>query len=410
VTAYSSIPTSKRIQVLDILRGFALLGILVANLSALPTAGNILSVWVYNIVSIFTVGSFYPLFSLLFGIGFAIWMDKSMKKNGGPWRFLWRSLILFVIGCCFYVFIWDAAILIRYSILSIPLLLFYRAGKRTLLVGAAIVFMFTIFHQPIMQEIDSLKSSNQKLQEQKQWAKIDSAWTIAENNKEFKSYAKARFMEMPQDIKGAYTLSTPMISIIFCMFLLGAFFWRNGSFTASQKSLAFWRKIFWPSLIIGLGGNIFLAISTLAPLSTNHLPNRNLLRFIDVVANPALTFFYISLFVMLYQKLKDRKNLIFTALSATGRMAFTNYIMQFVFGVAIGAPYFFDISKRLLPQHLLLIALSIFIFQVVFSMYWMKHFIYGPMEWIWRSLTYMKFQSLKRENKKILSSKIELVD
>jgi uncharacterized protein len=385
------------------------LGILVANLSALPTPGNILSVWVYNIVSIFTVGSFYPLFSLLFGIGFAIWMDKSMKKNGGPWRFLWRSLILFIIGCFFYIFIWDAAILIRYSILSIPLLIFYRAGKRTLLVAAAIVFMFTIFHRPIMQKIDSLKSSNQKLQEQKQWAKIDSAWNFAENNGEFKSYAKARFIEMPQDIKGAYTFRTPMISLIFCMFLLGVFFWRNGSFTASEKSLAFWRSVFWPSLVIGLGGNIFLAISTLEPFSTNHPPNRNLLRFIDVVANPALTFFYISLFVMLYQKWKDKKNLVLTALSATGRMAFTNYIMQFIFGVAIGAPYFFDI-RRLLPQHQLLIALSIFIFQVVFSMYWMKYFIYGPMEWLWRSLTYMKFQSLRKENKKILTGQIELID
>jgi uncharacterized protein len=261
-----------------------------------------------------------------------------------------------------------------------------------------------------MQKIDSLKTANQKLQEQKQWAKIDSAWNIAETNKEYKGYVKARFMEMPQDIKGAYTFRTPMISIIFCMFLLGVFFWRNGSFTDSEKAVKFWKKIFWPSLIIGLCGNIYLAIRTTAPLITQYPPNKNIMRFIDALANPTLTFFYISLFVMLYQKWKGKKNLFFTALGATGRMAFTNYIMQFVFGIAIQAPYFFDMSGKLLPQHLLLVALSIFIFQIVFSIYWMKHFIYGPMEWLWRSLTYMKFQSLKRENKKILSGQIELID
>ena len=154
MTAYSSIPTPKRIDLLDILRGFALLGILVTNVmeysidDSISTPPPEFSVWTIGIVKALTSGSFYPLFSLLFGIGFAVWMDKSMKKNGGVWLFAWRSCVLFVLGYAFVIFIEGNSILISYALHSIPLLLFYKAGSKVLLTSAIVFLLLGILHQP----------------------------------------------------------------------------------------------------------------------------------------------------------------------------------------------------------------------------------------------------------------------
>lgn len=409
MTAYSSIPINKRIAILDFLRGLALLGILIANIIGnsliLPPTDpnyNVLNTVVINLVFLFTEGSFYPLFSLLFGIGFAIWMDKSMKINTGVLRFVWRSAILFLLGCLFYTFIWDAAILIRYSILSIPLLIFYRARPTTLLITAIIFFMFAVFHRPIGQKIESLKTPEQKEQAKKERQVINEAWNVADQNKTFLNFSKARVLEIPGEIKNVYTFGHPMIPVIFCMFLLGVFCWRKGLLTELNTHIKLWKKIFWLGLIIGFGGSLVVFVSSVSLPGIHYIPRSTGLRYLEIVANPALTFFYISAFVLLMQKSKERKNLLFTGLSATGRMAFTNYYIQFIVGIILFAPYGLDLAGKFFCQYVVLMAFLIFGLQVLFSLYWMKHFIYGPMEWLWRSLTYIKLQNIKkRKNEEV---------
>jgi uncharacterized protein len=409
MTAYSSIPINKRVGILDILRGFALLGILIANIIGnsliLPPSDpnyNVVNTIVINLVFLFTEGSFYPLFSLLFGIGFAIWMDKSMKKNAGVLRFVWRSTILFLLGCLFYIFIWDASILIRYSILSLPLLIFYRAGPKTLLIAAVAFFIVAVFHRPIWQKIESLKTPHQKERAIKQRQIIDDAWNTAEENKTFLNFSKARSLEIPSEIKNVYTFAHPMIPMIFCMFLLGVFCWRKSLFTKLDTHIKFWKKIFWVGLVIGFGGNLIVFVSLVSLPGTNYVPRSMGLRYIEIVANPFLTFFYISVFVLLLQKSMKTGNSLFTGLNATGRMAFTNYFIQFILLTILQAPYGFDLAGKFFAQYVVLVALFIFSLQILFSVYWMRRFVYGPMEWLWRSLTYLKFQNIKKERRNML--------
>lgn len=126
------------------------------------------------------------------------------------------------------------------------------------------------------------------------------------------------------------------------------------------------------------------------------MPDAEILHYVQTIADPALTLFYISLFVILLRKPVSKFSIAVNALSATGRIPLTNYFLQYIIMSVLMLPYGFNLDGRLSSQHLLLLAIVVFLFQVVFSVYWTKQFIYGPMEWLWRSLTYMKLQRLKK--------------
>jgi uncharacterized protein len=396
----------QRIQILDILRGFALLGILVVNIVddyrfAVPNTSpgfNELNSWTTQLVHALAEGSFYPIFAFLFGIGFAIWMDKSMKKNGGPVRFIWRSLILLSLACFFYIFIEERNILIRYSILSIPLLLFYKAGPKTLLTAGLIFLILAVFYGPFRLLIDKKKSPQEIALIKIARAPIDSAWALAERRQDFLSFSKARLMSLPNQLKSVYTFKHWSLSIIFCIFLLGVYSWRKGLFTAIEKHAVFWKRIFWGGLIIGAGGNLVYLISWGLGFKKILIPDWETLNYLITIANPALSFFYISSLVLFYQKLNGRRNVLFDALKDTGRIPLTNYFTQCIAMALLMFPYGLGLDGKLYSQYLVLIAVLIFILQVIFSVFWMKYFLYGPMEWLWRSLTYLKFQPMRIEN------------
>lgn len=404
MTTYSSIPTIKRIDLLDILRGFALFGILIANImeysidDSIQTPQPEFSEWTFGLVKALTEGSFYPLFSLLFGIGFAVWMDKSMKKNGGVWLFAWRSCILFLLGYAFVIFIEGNGILVRYALLSIPLLLFYKVGTKVLLTSACIFLLLGIMHQPITKQVQSLRSPEvqnlKQNQVRKQVQAYQAARKEAEKNKTFSSFVKARSLHFSNQLKAAYTLYDKTLPLIFSMFLLGVFCWRKGYFTEVQKYITFWKKIFWLGLIIGAGGQVFVFVCGLLKYNEVLTTDENILRYIEIISNPILTFFYVSLIVLVIHKLEGKQNIVLEALKATGRMPLTNFFIQYIVMAALMYPYGFGL--KLFSYQLILVAFCIYLFQMLLSVWWLKHFVYGPMEWLWRSLTYLKLQSMKK--------------
>ena len=406
MTAYSPIPTAKRIDLLDMLRGFALSGILITNMVehcydySQPTLPSELSVWTTGFVSALTEGSFYPLFSLLFGIGFAVWMDRSMKNNGSVWLFAWRSCVLFLFACALMIFIDTNNILLRYSLLSIPLLLFYKASPKILLTAAIVFLLIGVLHRPITKQLQSMRSPQTQARVQNRIKNSIQAYQLAreeaEKTKTFLSFSKARAVNFSNQLKIVFTFWDKTLPLIFSMFLLGMFCWRKGLFTSVEKHILIWKRIFWIGLIFGLAGNLFVFVSQLLEYKQVITTNHDILNYIEIILNPILTFFYISLFVLAIQKVKSTKNIIIDALKATGRMAFTNFFLQHILIAALMYPYGLGLEERLFSYHLVLGALSFYLLQILFSVFWLNHFAYGPMEWLWRSLTYMKFQSMRR--------------
>ena len=401
----STISIKKRVQLLDILRGFALFGILLVNandyrFSPKPSDPNfnVLNVWFNNIVIAVGEGSFYPLFSLLFGIGFAIWMDKSMKQNGGPLRFAWRSFILLILGCVFFIFIEDRNILIRYSILSIPLLFFFKAKPKTLIIASIFFFLVFIFFSPIHNQLIK-QQVNQTSNNLTTAAKTAfDAEQVAEKNPTYFNFIRARMTQVPLEIKMCVTFDHPTLPIILSMFLLGAFCWKKKLLTDIERYYRIWLKIFWAGLIIGVGGNSFVFFERMMFHKKIWIPNDSkveIMRYVESIADPLLTLFYISLFVLIIKKRHGRRSIILDMLAYTGRIPLTNYFIQYIIMSLLMMPYAFSLDGKLFTQQLCLITIAVFICQVIFSWFWSKWFIFGPMEWLWRSFTYLRLQPMK---------------
>jgi uncharacterized protein len=276
-------------------------------------------------------------------------------------------------------------------------LVFYKAGPKTLLTAALIFLMLAVFYRPIRLLIDKKKTPQEIVLIKKAREPIDSAWALAERKKDFLSFSKARSMSLPGQLKSVYMLKHWSLPIIFCIFLLGVYSWRKGLFTAIEKNAVFWKRIFWGGLIIGAGGNLVYLISWGLGFKKILIPDWETLNYLITIANPALSFFYISLFVLFYQKLKGRHNILIDALKDTGRIPLTNYFMQCIAMALLMSPYGLGLDGKFYSQYLILIAVLIFILQVIFSVFWMKYFLYGPMEWLWRSLTYLTFQPMRME-------------
>ena len=406
MTAYSSFQTTERIQILDILRGFALLGVLLTNITeysneySVDTASFGLSKWTINLVRVLSEGSFYPLYSLLFGIGFAVWMDKSMKRNGSIWLFAWRSCILFLFGYVFIVLIDGNPIFLRYAILSIPLLLFHKAPPKILLASAFIFLLLGILHQPISRKIQQMRSPEVQTRKietiKKQVQAYQLARREADKNKTYEGYVKARSILFSNMLNAIYTLWDRFLPIIFSMFLLGMYCWRKKFFTDIEKHLSLWKKICWTTLVIGLGGQLLILVSLFMESKKIIIANQDMLGYAEIILNPVLTFFYISLIVLIVNNLKDKTSIISNGLQSAGRMSFTNFFLQYIIIAVMIYSYGFGLNQKIFSYNLVLIAFAVFFLQVLFSAFWFKYFIYGPMEWLWRSLTYMKFQSMKK--------------
>jgi uncharacterized protein len=408
LTQPSTISAKKRIQLLDILRGFALFGILLVNANDYRLGQkltnpnfNELNVWFNNIVIALGDGSFYPLFSFLFGIGFAIWMDKSMKQNGGALRFAWRSFILLILGCLFYVLVEDRNILIRYSILSIPLLFFYKARPKILFVSSVFFFLVYIFYDPLYTQLIEPRSNgiDVHLTALEQSA-LDAAQEV-KKSPTYLNFTKARMASVPLQIKMSVTFGHQTLPIILSMFLLGTFFWKKKLLTDYERYHRVWRNLFWWGLILGVGGNLFVFFERIMFYKKLWIPNGTnveVMRYIESVANPLLTIFYVSLFVQVINKRHGKPSIFLSLLASTGRIPLTNYFIQYIIMSLLMLPYGFGLDGKLFTQQLCLITITIFICQVIFSSFWTNRFIYGPMEWLWRSLTYLRFQPMKLTN------------
>lgn len=405
-STFGSLTTKQRIQILDILRGFALLGVLLTNITeysgeySVDTAPSGLSEWTINLVRVLSEGSFYPLYSLLFGIGFAIWMDKSMKRNGSIWLFIWRSCILFFFGYVFIVLIDGNPIFLRYAILSIPLLLFYKAPPKILLAGTLIFLLLGVLHQPITRNIQQMRSPEVQARKMETIKKQVQAYQLArreaDSNKTYEGYVKARAILFSNMLKAIYTLWDKSLPIIFSMFLFGMYCWRKRFFTDIEKNLPLWKRICWTTLAIGLSGQLLIFVSLLIEPKKIIILNQDILKYTEIILNPMLTFFYISLIVLIVNNLKGKTSIILNGLQSAGRMSLTNFYLQYIIIAVMIYPYGLGLNQQLFSYNLVLIAFAVFFLQVLFSTFWFKHFIYGPMEWLWRSLTYMKLQSMKK--------------
>jgi uncharacterized protein len=356
----------ERILILDILRGFAVFGILAVNIKIFSLPNQDFSQldlgsfsfeneeW-YNQFSrlfneYFTEGKFYTIFSFLFGLGFSVQLSRAETK-GTNFIYLYsrRLLILLAIGIL-HSLLWWGDILKLYAVLGFGLLFFRKLSNKVLLILAVLFVAFA----GLVTEYPSVFGRNDIT------PSIDNVLSIFSNL-----------------LFGIIQMGPTAMA----MFLLGRVVGRIGFFEKLPQNISVLKKI----MIFGL------LVTVIAKVIVHFFVEENsgLETILKNISDIGLSSVYVA--VISYLTMRSNTAKFLKPLSSVGRMALTNYIAQTV--ICVSFFYVFDLAGKLQDGWILIISILIYILQILYSNWWLKRFKYGPLEWLWRSLTFGKKQS-----------------
>lgn len=400
----TALPINKpRILTIDALRGFALFGIFFAHMimwyagGPLPQeyyqrytdAGSIAASVIYMLL---INAKFFAIFSFLFGLSFYIQMQSLEKKyRAFATRFAWRLAILGVIGFIHHSF-WRADILTIYVPLGFLLLLCrHLSDKAVLIIGLVLIFNLPtklaeviaiggFHHYPLLDDKHLADAANYLT-------------TITQGNiiDIFKHNLNAI------DEKAIFQINSGRVWMTFGFFLLGMYVGRKKWFeNIEENKLIFTticKKSAWGFLVIFITAVVIMISVFLLKIQAEG--NQWLMwlgRFLFDSLNACLTLIYISGFALLM--LKPRWFNVLSTLAPAGKMALTTYLTQSLIGVLI----FFNVGLGIFPftspGENALLAIAIFGLQIFVCRWWLQHFNYGPIEWLWRSGTDLKWQKM----------------
>jgi uncharacterized protein len=402
------VASNYRIQTVDALRGFALLGIIIVHMIEQYLASgppkefanyanhNGLDEVFMAISGILLQGKFFAIFSFLFGVSFFLQMDASSRK-GEPFigKFVWRLVLLFVIGFIHSLF-YRGDILSIYAMLGLGLVFFYRASNRTLLIFAA--FFMCGFPRMILWAIRAALHVPpldwESFEPQNAWyydtVKNGSLWDVFVANAGV-GFKMKLFFQFDSVSRGYMT---------FGLFLLGIWVGRIRFFEQLEEYSRLLKRLVWQSLIAiaVLAGGLALLFNFVTDF--NSFPAVIGMSLGDI-GNYLIALFEICIFLRLC--MGKRGSGIINALAPYGKMALTNYVMQSLIGTFIFFGWGLGQIGAWGASINFGLALVIYALQVQFSKWWLKRFQYGPLEWLWRSGTQRQWAPLRHVHAQELS-------
>jgi uncharacterized protein len=390
---------TSRVDFVDALRGFALMGVFGANLlifsgytflsddqkALLPHAGTDKVIYLLELV--FIENKFMGLFSFLFGVSFWLFLDRVNARGADGTRLFYRRLWwLFVIGAIHGWLLWCFDILRFYALWGLLLPLFVRVSNRKLLSAA---LFFAVLAPALIRGthtlVDGPVPSNPAMD------------VLALET--FSSGSYMQFLRVNWLYDWYLTLTVGQLAYqiaILGRLLLGLYAGRSLIFADLQSHIKLFRAVLIVGAIVGITGNIIVAAQLLDAASAGGgfvLPF--IRRVISELGYLGFTLAFAAGFALLFQTTRGKS--ILQLLSPLGRMALTSYLAQTVFGLWLFYGFLPgpNLMGKIGPTWLVLIWLVGYGLQVWFATVWLRHFRYGPAEWFWRSLTYWKRQSLR---------------
>lgn len=393
------VAAQERIAVIDILRGFTILGILLVNmpLYAWPNWGPMRAIranlpgshldeaasW---LLWLFAEDKFYPLLSFLFGLGFSIQISRAPAEDFLP-VYRRRLLALLLIGLLHGLLIWSGDILVTYALVGFFLLPFRSCGSKTILFSAILCVLLPIALFPLQTDLHRRLFSH-VLDPGVDYKLL---W-----NESLRTYARGSFGQITADRARAVTwnLSFPISLLqILGFFLLGLYAGRRQFFLNLQAHLSILRKALCWALLPAIVGMWVRAGAV-------QLPHAFGIRFgafaegvLETAGNLAVSFTYAGILILLAHR--PRWGPLLAPLANVGRMALTNYLLQSVVCTTLFFSYGFGLYGTVHPAAGLALSIAIYALQVPLSVWWLAHFRFGPIEWVWRSLTYGKLQPIQ---------------
>lgn len=446
---FGPVTVRERIQAMDVLRGFALLGIALMNVeffsrplsdvgAGVPAGLSGADLWASWIIHTFVRGKFWTIFSILFGMGFAVMLLRARQSDRAfvP-AYLRRALALACFGLIHGILLWAGDILLSYATCALLLMLvlfgrpwqgvavavaigaaalllklpplggfvallalaglvgFYlrrrgqtdartlRAGLALYLLPALLLVIASAVAMAIPQSGQAPTSERTQAMELRlaehqrntdREAQVMSAGTYAEAV----AFRAGQFMHEQVEQAGFMVL-------VLGLFLLGMWLVQSGAMVHPERYLALFRRLAWIALPIGAA----LVVSS-SLVATRYAPLQNdrqwqLAMGLQLLGNLPMASGYIAVVVLALRRPGGRRGLGW--LAPAGRMALTNYIGQSVLGTLFFYGYGLGYWGMPRAQQVLYV-LAVFALQVALSRWWLARFRFGPLEWLWRWATY----------------------
>ncbi len=396
----------ERVHTIDLLRGWALFGILMVNMEifAWPlsfmffpqTWSNPWDTAMENAVRIFAQGKFYTLFSTLFGLGFSFFLLKGERAGmSALGTYARRILVLLAIGAIHAYLIWMGDILFVYALVAWPLLLFRKAKPKTLLIWASILLLSSVFMMlagAIAKATDAKAAAKIQKDSQENTARFN---RMAESA--FRVYPSGTFAEVTRqrawEFNSVFGFMVFFAPGILAMFLMGLYIGRKGYLHHAAQHLPLFRKVMIGGALIGIPASIYAdwarhGTDMMGPSFTGAG-----IAAAGAFGNPALSYAYAAALVLLYHRTGWAARL--HPVVCAGRMALTNYLMQSLICTFIFYSHGLGKYGKIGPAYLPLIVVAIYAVELMWSPWWLQRFQFGPAEWLWRTLTYGKAQPMR---------------
>ena len=382
--------TSSRLQVVDALRGFAIMAIMLLHHlehfdfyflpENLPHWMKVMDTWIWDTLFFLFAGKMYAIFALLFGLTFHIMFSNQARKGKDfRGRFLWRSFLLLLFGMVNSMF-YQGDILLFYAVLGLSLVVVCKWSDRAVLITAIILLLqplewirlIQILNDPTFTASDPLSWSY--FGKTTQYLAGDSFLaTVAGNLSTGKtavilwSYENGRFLQTP------------------ALFMLGMLLGRNNLFVTSGKNNSFWKRVLGAAILLFA---VMFSIKLLIPATiARKAVAESLFILITSWANFAFMFIWVASFVLAFQNKMWHR--LVSRLEVFGRMSLSNYVMQSIIGSVIYYGFGMGLYRYTGASISLLIGLLLFLLQLAFCRWWMKNHSYGPLEGIWHRLTWI---------------------
>lgn len=386
----------ERHMILDVLRGLALMGIALANFpefslwtflsgeeqAAMPTAN--VDETVRFVQYLLVDGKFYTIFSLLFGVGFSLILARHGRR-----LFVRRMLILVCIGFLHLMFIWSGDILLLYAVGGLLLTLFVGQNDRVLLLMATLLIILPV-GLDALTEFCGVDFAGPFYA---QWWEVAGANGINDDN--FASWLRDAqtyrdmfaFLQQGACERLWEFVEGHRLPKVLGLFILGYLIGKHRLY-ARLAELPM-KRLFFSSLVVALPTSLLYAWSAVSGHPWG-LTVHSLLYAVSVIP---MAFVYIAGICLVIRKRPSA--VAFQWLAAPGRMALTNYITQSLIGIVLFYGIGFGLGTSFGLVYVELTALGVFFVQILLSRIWLRHFRFGPLEWLWRMLTYGRYFPLK---------------
>lgn len=400
MTHTQTITPKKRINSIDALRGFALIGIMLLHcmerfdLTLAPVVESpfwqAIDTAVYDSLYFLFSGKSYAMFSLLFGLSFFMQMESQAAKGVDfRGRFLWRLALLFLFG---YIngLVYMGEFFMVYAVLGVFLIPLYKVPTRWLLVLCVLLFL----QIPAVISFVSLLSDNVANEPTAAAAYMDRLFERAAD-----IFINGSLMDVlsfntfdGQSAKCLWVFNNFRYLQLLGLFIAGMLIGRQGIHKSEEKMVKY-SHLFLPYCLAFWA--VFYAVAFLLPVwGVDGFALRVGQTLFKTYGNLGQMMVYFCGFTLLYYRYKGQK--VLDRIAPVGRMSVTNYMVQSIVGVSLFYGFGGNFAVEFNYLQSFLLGAAFCVIQIAYSNWWIKRFYYGPMEWLWRSLTWFQVVPLSR--------------